>query len=94
MQKYIFIALVIIFSGCNHQQDKKEIKNEVSAIVKTDIKKLISEEQLAIKKDPVCAMPVYKFLEDTTLYKGKIYGFCGKGCKNEFLKKPSDFIPD
>lgn len=44
------------------------------------------------KKDPACGMPLTAGLEDTTTYKGKLYGFCSKECKNEFLKTPHSYV--
>jgi YHS domain-containing protein len=37
-------------------------------------------------------MDVTSGVADTASYKGKLYGFCGTGCKEEFVKKPTDFI--
>ena len=82
----IVIALVALsllsFNNAKNNSSQKE----------PDIKSRIKETQLASKKDPVCGMPAYKFLNDTTMYQKKIYGFCGKSCKNEFLKTPKKFI--
>lgn len=44
------------------------------------------------KKDPSCGMPLTAGLEDTAHYKGKVYGFCSKECKNEFLARPDAYI--
>ncbi len=43
------------------------------------------------KKDPSCGMPLTAGLEDTTTYKGKLYGFCSKECKEAFLKEPAAY---
>jgi YHS domain-containing protein len=37
-------------------------------------------------------MPLTAELEDTTRYKGKLYGFCSKECKAEFLKDPDGYV--
>ena len=42
-------------------------------------------------KDPSCGMPLKAGLEDTTTYKGKLYGFCSKECKDAFLKDPAGY---
>lgn len=55
---------------------------------KSDLKRL----QLASKIDLSCEMPLSAGLEDTLNYKGKIYGFCSKECKDEFLKEPEAHI--
>jgi len=56
--------------------------------VSSDLKGL----PLAGKTDLSCGMPLSAGLEDTVNYKGKIYGFCSKECKNEFLKDPEAHI--
>ena len=84
--------MIITIFGCNNSSTEQKLNEVKAVVVKTEIKKVIKEEQLAMKKDPVCGMPVWKYLENTTLYDGKIYGFCGKGCKDEFMKKPDNFI--
>jgi YHS domain-containing protein len=44
---------------------------------------------LASPEDPECGMRITeKEYADTALINGKIYGFCGTGCKEEYLKKP------
>jgi len=44
-------------------------------------------------KDPVCNMDVdEKNAENTSVYKGKTYYFCAKGCKEKFDKDPEKFV--
>ena len=43
-------------------------------------------------KDPACGMPLKAGLEDSTQYKGKLYGFCSKECKETFMKSPESFL--
>ena len=44
-------------------------------------------------KDPVCQMTVdEKKTAATSIYKGKTYYFCAKGCKERFDKEPEKFI--
>jgi YHS domain-containing protein len=47
---------------------------------------------LAIKTDPVCGMSVENHYGDTTMYNNKVYGFCGKMCKKDFIKNPKKYI--
>ncbi|HSN60499.1 MAG TPA: YHS domain-containing protein [Ferruginibacter sp.] len=44
------------------------------------------------KKDLVCGMPVTAGVSDTAHYEGKLYGFCAKECKDEFLKDPKHYL--
>jgi YHS domain-containing protein len=48
---------------------------------------------LAVPNDPVCGMTMKKDeIADTAIYEGKVYGFCGSGCKDEFVKTPSQYL--
>jgi YHS domain-containing protein len=49
--------------------------------------------EFADKKDLVCGMPLTAGIEDTASYKGKLYGFCATGCKEDFVKNPKEFLP-
>ena len=42
--------------------------------------------------DPVCEMDISSGVNDTAVYGGKVYGFCGAGCKEEFVKNPAAFV--
>lgn len=44
------------------------------------------------KKDFVCGMPIVGGIADTANYKGKVYGFCSTGCKDEFKKTPNLYV--
>jgi YHS domain-containing protein len=44
------------------------------------------------KKDPACGMPLTAGVEDTLHYKGKLYGFCSKECKEAFLQNPDSSL--
>jgi YHS domain-containing protein len=66
---------------------------------RTGTKKVIqSEKKVSAKtlplpaddKDPVCFMKVKKGSLITSLYKGKLYGFCSEHCKAVFLANPEE----
>lgn len=99
---YLIVLLfaVNVFIGC--KQHEASIADETRATSDTanqsqnskdTVKKIeLGEDDLASKKDPVCDMPVRKYMEDTTTYEGKIYAFCSKDCKDEFLKNPKQYL--
>ena len=92
----LFFVMILI-SSCNNSADKKAVTTTPEkTMVKTDSivppKINLKETDLADKKDPVCGMPAFKYMEDTTVYKGNIYAFCSKDCKDEFLKNPTTYI--
>ncbi len=51
-----------------------------------------SKVQFASNKDLSCGMPLRAGIKDTAHYKGKVYGFCSKECKDEFKKNPEAYI--
>jgi len=98
MKKYFSIAaLLFILSSC-HQADNKAAE---TAAAKTDTAAASQEAEgvlaslknlpFAYNRDPSCGMPLKAGLEDTTTYKGKLYGFCSKDCKDAFLKDPAGY---
>ncbi len=46
-------------------------------------------------KDPVCKMEVdEKTTVATSTYRGQIYFFCSKGCKEKFEQAPEKYAPE
>jgi len=95
--KSIFFAaaLLIVFSGCSNNAAEKVTNSDTSATTpKQEEKKPdFGAILLGYTNDPVCEMPVKNSsIEDTTLFKGKIIGFCNKGCKDEFVKAPENYV--
>ncbi len=43
-------------------------------------------------QDLVCEMKVDQTAEDTVHYGGKVYGFCGQSCKEDFQANPAKFV--
>jgi len=48
--------------------------------------------EFASKMDLACGMLLTAGIQDTAHYKGKVYGFCSKECKTDFLKTPEAFL--
>lgn len=45
--------------------------------------------------DPVCGMEIkHSQAQETYIYKGKIFYFCSKTCKEEFEQSPEDFLEE
>lgn len=97
----LFAFFLLLVVGCN--QSKNEATKEtvtdspaqknMQAMQHDSVKKInIAESDLADKKDPVCGMPAFRYMQDTAVFSNRIYGFCSKECKDEFLKNPAAYI--
>jgi YHS domain-containing protein len=86
----IFFCLTgLILCSCGDS-----FKGEAKSIAPAPKKTInVPVASLAIKADPVCGMNLKQAdLADTAVYQGKIYGFCGSGCKDEFVKAPNQYL--
>ena len=88
------MPLFLVLFSC-HRADKAS-----AAAVKTDtaasqevngVLASLKNLPFAYNRDPSCGMPLKAGLEDTTTYKGKLYGFCSKECKDAFLQDPAGY---
>lgn len=88
-----FIAFLLFISACD--QKEKQAKTEDKKMAISDSSNVTAEKKkfegivFASKRDTTCGMPITAGLEDTLMVNGKIYGFCAKECKDEFIKKLS-----
>ncbi|MBS1933642.1 MAG: hypothetical protein JST96_06560 [Bacteroidetes bacterium] len=90
--KYILsISTLFVFAlaSCGHnaneQTKAKEMKTDSAVAAKKDFSKI----QFASKLDYSCFMPLTAGVGDTAIIDGKVYGFCSKECKDEFMKNPA-----
>lgn len=89
MKKLIYLLLLVIAFSCN-KKEANVVKESTSVI---DPKNPLNKLKYDNKIDFYCKMDITKYgVSDTTYYKGKLYGFCAKMCKDEFLKKPEFFL--
>ena len=89
MKKIISIVLIATAFSCNQPQSvMPEKKMETVAAAKDSMENNLTKLEFAVKKDLSCGMPTSAGVSDTVTYKGKLYGFCAKECKEDFLKDP------
>jgi YHS domain-containing protein len=95
-KKSLLLFALFGIVSCNHKPAA-----EATALKKDTVRsgKMAMPVRLNLKtlhvdyaKDPACGMPLTAGFEDTTHYKGKLYGFCSKECKEAFLKDPATFL--
>ena len=79
--------------ACANSDPKTETKPTTDTTkVQADMPPTIDAKIVDNMKDPSCGMPVAAGISDSTTFKGKIYGFCSKECKDAFLKNPTQYI--
>ncbi len=90
-----WILFLLMAVACNPSVHKPETVKTMPIPARADsAKKGLENLAFDSKTDLVCGMPVRAGVEDTVLYKGKLYGFCAKECKEEFLKDPKQYLQE
>lgn len=89
MMKYVLgiSATFMILTSCKNNTTHTTDDNKSE-------KPKLTVSMLATPHDYVCGMDLERdeFVADTTMYDGKIYGFCAPECKAEFLKDPKQYL--
>ncbi len=84
----LFCSTVLIMSSCGNKG--AALKASAPSPKKTLDIQMAS---LSTPVDPVCGMTLKQGeVGDTTTLDGKMYGFCGTGCKDEFVKDPAKYL--
>ncbi len=73
----------------SHDQRIKDIADRVLWLEDGQLK-----EMTAMAVDPVCGMRVEQENVVLTVWDGERFGFCSRGCRDEFLAAPYLFFPD
>lgn len=86
LRKTFILCIVLVSFSCggNEAPETKE-QPEPEMIMEAKY----TPEMVVNKKDYTCGMPVTAGISDTCHYEGKAYGFCSKGCMDEFKKDPA-----
>ena len=83
------MSCAILLTACNQQN--KSTNNETPA-ASHDAKEAFKNIKVDNTNDLVCGMSLTAGIGDTAHYDGKVYGFCSTGCKDKFVKKPTDYV--
>jgi YHS domain-containing protein len=95
IKRYSSIAVVLAaFFACQHHPDstRKTVKDSAGSHAAMGVDPSLKALHFDYGKDPACGMPLHAGLLDSTVYKGKLYGFCSKECKDAFLKDPASYL--
>ena len=93
MKKIVSVVLIAAAFSCNQPKSvMPEKKMETVTAAKDSVENDLSKLAFAVKKDLTCGMPTSAGVSDTVTYKGKLYGFCAKECKEDFLNDPEGHL--
>jgi YHS domain-containing protein len=90
--KKILVISILLAACSSHSQKETTVDNMKDSVIAEAPANKFRDVHFASTKDLGCGMPLSAGLEDTAHYKGKIYGFCSKECKEDFLKDPEGHI--
>jgi YHS domain-containing protein len=89
MKNILYILCITLFFSCAKKESN--VVTETTSLI--DPKNPLNKLKYDNKIDFYCKMDITKYgVSDTTHYKGKLYGFCSKMCKDEFLIKPEEYL--
>ncbi len=86
------LILLLLAAACKQPPKPRPVSTMPAPVAKDTIKTSLKKLAYDSKKDMVCGMPVTAGIEDTLHYKGKLYGFCARQCKEEFIKSPQTYL--
>jgi YHS domain-containing protein len=92
-QYFLAITMALVVAACNSNTKPSE-KSMASDTSNHAIKAKYTTSMVDNKIDLSCGMPLTAGIEDTCHYNGKVYGFCSKECKDDFLKNPAGAIKE
>jgi YHS domain-containing protein len=90
---WFVLLIVTVLFACNNSNNAKAVEaphKDPATVAKP--KQPFEGVEFASKMDLACGMLLSAGIQDTVHYKGKIYGFCSKECKDDFLKTPEAFL--
>ncbi|HWB27805.1 MAG TPA: YHS domain-containing protein [Chitinophagaceae bacterium] len=92
MRNFLIISVfIMLVAACNNAPKEQPSAKDTTMTMAAPAKDF-SKLSFAAKRDVVCRMPLTAGIGDTATYKGKLYGFCSKECKDEFKKDPAGYV--
>lgn len=83
--------LLALLAFNNFSAGKKQHKSQTGACTEMNNDGRMAPDTM--RKDPICGMMADDTKKDTVHYKNKVYAFCSKHCKTEFVKNPEANLP-
>jgi YHS domain-containing protein len=93
----IILSIFLLAVACNNASQDHDHKTEAAGHeghmnTEQAASPKFTADMVDNKKDFACGMPVTAGISDTLHYEGKVYGFCSKECKDEFMKDPKGYL--
>jgi YHS domain-containing protein len=90
----LIFSILILAAACNNaaKDEKAAAGHEGHMHQEQSATQKYTPDMVDNKKDFACGMPVTAGISDTVHYEGKVYGFCSKECKDEFMKDPKGYL--
>jgi YHS domain-containing protein len=92
INRIIILVLFALISCKTNNTNSAKLIPVATTVILDSAKVTYTIGMVDNKRDFACGMPVTAGIEDTCHYKNKVYGFCSKECKEEFLKKPESYL--
>jgi YHS domain-containing protein len=95
-KNYLFVVVLSIgLFSCNENTKKEPVADKANAMVDSTVTKVdeaFKNVAFDSKRDLTCGMPITAGITDTAHFNNKVYGFCSKECKDEFMKNPATYV--
>jgi YHS domain-containing protein len=89
---FALLLLTVLFA-CKNTDTANAVKTPHKDSTTVDApKQPFDGVEFASKMDLACGMMLTAGVTDTAHYKDKVYGFCSRECKADFLKTPEAFL--
>lgn len=93
---YLFVIVFIVgLLSCAETSKKESVAEKANAMVDSTVSKVdqaFKNVAFDSKRDLTCGMPITAGISDTAHFNNKVYGFCSKECKDEFMKNPASYV--
>lgn len=94
--RHLILTLIILclLQSCKQKTQVDSVSEKSMVIDSSNLleKNPYKDFVFDAKKDLVCGMPTSAGISDTLHYSDKVYGFCSKECKDEFVKNPAAYL--
>lgn len=91
--KLFLLALPLLLAGIFAFTNYSGKQNRACSMSQCSQSCMSSMAPDTMRKDPICGMMADDTKKDTVHYKNKVYAFCSKHCKEEFVKNPEAHLP-